>query len=154
MVFAFSPSTTGRICVVLGSVEMPCVPRRLRRRSQFASSRSRRHGSSSIKRSAARAASTWAGASAQEKMKLRAVFTSRSRSLAEPATKAPKDPIDLPRVPIRMSTSPRTPASSAVPRPRAPRQPVPCASSRSTIASASCACFTISATGATSPSML
>ena len=42
----------------------------------------RRQGSSSTRRRATRDASTWAGASAQEKMKLRAVFTSRSRSFA------------------------------------------------------------------------
>ena len=47
-------------------------------------------------------------------MKLRAVFTSRSRSFALPVTNAPKEPIDLPRVPITMSTSPSTPVKARV----------------------------------------
>ena len=143
------------MCVSLGAVEMPRAASPARRRAALRWSCSRRHGSRSTSRSAARAAATWGGASAQVKMKLRAALTSSSRSAAEPATNAPKEPSALPSVPTSTSTSASgTPASSALPRPPAPRQPIPCASSSSTSAPWRRAAASIGASGARSPSML
>ena len=113
-----SPITTGTMWVVLGAVERP---RAARPRAQARGVRGEALPPPGLaahaRRSAARAASTWGGASAQEKMKLRAVFTSRSRSAALPATKAPKEPSVLPSVPSSTSTSPSTPRSSAAAAP-------------------------------------
>src|SRR5688500_2923315 len=77
-----------------------------------------------------------------------------SHSDADPATNPPAAPPSaFPRVDVMISTSPRTPKCSAVPRPFGPRTPLPCESSTATIASYSLASSRISGSLQMLPSM-
>ncbi len=84
---------------MLGAVEIPCDESRTRRRSQFSAEPFAAPGLAVDEAKRRAGGLDLGGARAQEKMKLRAVLTSRSRRRSEPATKAPNEPSDLPSVP-------------------------------------------------------
>ena len=88
------------------------------------------------------------------KISVRQLFTSISRTFSEHIKNAPSEAIAFPRVPIKKSTSPKTPNSWQTPRPYFPNTPTACASSTYNAASNSRFIFTISAISAISPSML
>src|SRR5215212_4707427 len=88
-------------------------------------------------RRAASAAPTDAGTAEAVNRKARDWTRRKSTTSCEPAMKPPQDASDFEKVPMRRSTWPSTPNSSAVPAPRAPSTPAPCASS--TISRAPCA---------------